>query len=57
MDELASVLDAQGVAGLARRMLNELKAPAGLEDSFAAFFKKLSKSAESSLVKLVADMA
>lgn len=57
MDELANTLDSKGVPGLARSLLDEMDASFDLEVAFASFFDKLSLEAESSLVKMIADLA
>lgn len=57
MDELSAVLNSSGAAGLVKRLLQEMDGPADLEDAFGTFFKKLSRDAESSLVKMIADLA
>ena len=57
MDKLAGVLDSKGVPGLVRSLLDETDASFDLEDDFASFLTQLSREAESSLVKMIADLA
>ncbi|HEX9390472.1 MAG TPA: hypothetical protein VF928_04075 [Usitatibacteraceae bacterium] len=57
MDELANVLNSKGVRGLVRRLLDDMNSPSELEDAFASFFNGMSREAELSLVKMIADLA
>lgn len=57
MDELANVLNSKGVASLVRNLLGEMNCPSELEEVFISFFNRMSREAESSLVKMIADLA
>ena len=57
MDELANVLSLKGVDGLVKRLLDEMNSSSELEEAFIAFFNSLSRDAERSLVKMIADLA
>jgi len=57
MDELANVLSLNGVGGLVRSLLDEMNSPSELEEAFISFFNSLSRDAEQSLVKMIADLA
>jgi hypothetical protein len=57
MDELANVLNSKGVVGLVRSLLDEMKNPSELEEAFTLFFNRMSREAEPSLVKMIADLA
>lgn len=57
MDELANLLDTIGLECLTERLLNEMKSNSELEGVFISFFNGMSNEAESSLVKMIADLA
>lgn len=57
MDELANVLSLKGVGGLVRSLLDEMNSSSELEEAFTSFFNSLSRDAERSLVKMIADLA
>ncbi len=57
MNELANLLDMMGLEALIRHLLGEMKSNSKLEGSFISFFNEMSDEAQSSLVKMIADLA
>lgn len=57
MDELANLLNSKGVEGLIGDLLGETKGSSELEKAFTAVFISMSRDAERSIVKMIADLA
>lgn len=57
MDELANVVRSKGVDGLVTSLLYEMDSSFELEEAFISFFNSLSRDAERSLVKMIANFA
>lgn len=57
MDELSDVLISKGVAGLLKILLDEMDGSSDLEEAFTSFFNNMSREAEPSLVKMIANIA